>query len=414
MILLAHPVGNENVRAVLGGLDQAGLLAKFVTTVGWSNASSLVHQLPPNLRAQLMRRGYDLPPGKIKTVPGREMIRLASQRMQLSWLIGHRRAWASIDRVWDELDESAARLLRKSYQREKIRGVYGFEDCAARLFDVAQEIDVRRIYDLPIAYWETVQRLVREEAERYPDWEPTLDGLGDSEEKLARKRREIDLAELVICPSEFVLDSLPDDVRASKPCVVIPFGSPSHPEGELGGPKSIDRPLRVLFAGALTQRKGLADLFAAMKLIRSNQVELVVMGSLSRPLGWYRKRFPQFIYAPPRPHREVLRLMQTCDVLVLPSIVEGRALVQQEAMACGLPLIATRNAGGEDLIEEGQTGFLLPIRAPEAIAEKIDWFATNRAKISRMSIAAQRRASLFTWHSYREKIIEAIRSLIGE
>ena len=40
----------------------------------------------------------------------------------------------------------------------------------------------------------------------------------------------------------------------------------------------------------------------------------------------------------------------------LPSIVEGRALVQQEALSCGLPIIVTSNAGGEDLIDEGLTG----------------------------------------------------------
>ena len=83
-------------------------------------------------------------------------------------------------------------------------------------------------------------------------------------------------------------------------------------------------------------------------------------------------------------------------------------------MACGLPLIVTKNAGGDDLIAEGETGFLVPIRAPEAIAEKITWCATNRASISGMAIAAQRRASERTWHGYGEKVLAAIRSLTGE
>jgi glycosyltransferase involved in cell wall biosynthesis len=106
--------------------------------------------------------------------------------------------------------------------------------------------------------------------------------------------------------------------------------------------------------------------------------------------------------------------MRTCDVFVLPSIVEGRALVQQEAMACGLPLIATKNAGGDDLIEDGVTGFLVPIRSPEALAEKISWCAANRGSISGMGIAAQRRAAELTWRSYGEKVLGATRSLTGE
>ena len=76
MILLTHPFGNANVRAVLGALDRAALLAKFVTTLGWSDNSPLVRELPENLRAQMARRGYDLPHYKIKTHPAREIVRL--------------------------------------------------------------------------------------------------------------------------------------------------------------------------------------------------------------------------------------------------------------------------------------------------------------------------------------------------
>ena len=88
------------------------------------------------------------------------------------------------------------------------------------------DLNLRRVYDLPIAYYQTVQRLLREQAERYPDWEPTLGGTRDSDQKLARKQSELASAELVICPSRFVMDSLPPEIRAAKPCIVAPFGSP--------------------------------------------------------------------------------------------------------------------------------------------------------------------------------------------
>jgi len=142
----------------------------------------------------------------------------------------------------------------------------------------------------------------------------------------------------------------------------------------------------------MTQRKGLADVFAAIKMLNSADVELVVMGSPIQSLSWYQERSPAFTYEPPRPHREFLELMRTCDVLLLPSLVEGRALVQQEAMACGLPVIATRNAGADDLIADGETGFLVPIRSPGEIAAKLEWCLRNRAAVAGMGIAAQERA----------------------
>jgi glycosyltransferase involved in cell wall biosynthesis len=406
MILLTHPFGNANVRAVLNALDHAERLAKFVTTLGWSNSSPFVHALPEDLRAQMLRRAYDLPHYKIKTHPAREIVRLLAEKFGLRWLTRHETGWASIDRIWQRLDEVAAHYLQQNHERLKLRGVYAYEDCAERSFEMARQLGLRRIYDLPIAYWETAQRLLREEARRYPQWEPTLGGTRDSQEKLARKTRELELAETVICPSSFVLDSLPEQTRLSKKCVVAPFGSPAVVEP--GSNTTHIGPMRFLFAGALTQRKGLADLFAAMKLVASSQAELVVMGSLILPMRFYRDEFPDFIYEPPRAHDAVLRLMGSCDVLVLPSIVEGRALVQQEAMACGLPLIATRNAGGEDLIVEDKTGFLVPAGAPEAIAEKIEWFLENRDQLPAMSGAARAKAAELTWPAYGEKILHAI------
>ena len=406
MILLSHPTGNANVRAILEALDRAGLLSKFLTTLAWSQNSSLLQALPANVRSQMTRRSYNLPHDKIKTHAAREAVRLLAEKLQFRSLIRHERGWASVDNVGRDLDQFVAGYIEKNHNRLQLHAIYSYEDGAEYSFAAAHRLGLRCIYELPIAYWETAQRLLQHEAQRYPRWEPTLGGTRDSDEKLARKTRELELAEVVICPSAFVLDSLPERARHEKKCIVAPFGSPSHVTYE--SHRTFGKPLRLLFAGALTQRKGLADLFAAMKLVAAKKAELVVMGSLLMPLSFYREEFAGFIYEPPRDHAAVLRLMRSCDVLVLPSIVEGRALVQQEAMACGLPLIVTRNAGGEDLIVEGKTGFLVPIGAPAAIAEKIEWFLENRDQLPAMSAAARAKAAELTWRAYGEKILHAI------
>lgn len=409
MVLLVHPFGNANVRALLDALHRSDLLARFVTTIGWSKNS--YPGLTPKIRGTL-RRNYELPAEKIDIHPVRESVRLLAGRFGLKRLTVHETGWASIDRVWQSLDREAARQIRRERYGRALRAVYSYEDCAEELFIAARDRGLRRIYDLPIAYWETAQRLLREEAQRYPDWESTLVATRDSPAKLARKTRELELAEMVICPSRFVFESLPDAIRESKKCLTAPFGTPLvESDGERETGKNGTR-LRILFAGALTQRKGLADLFAAMKMVDSKRVELVIMGSLMRPLNWYRQRFAGFVYEPTRSHENVLRLMRSCDLFVLPSIVEGRALVQQEAMACGLPVIATGNAGADDMIIDGETGFLVPIRSPEAIAEKISWCADNRSILSGMGIAARTHASEFTWRAYGDTIVAAIQNSI--
>ena len=99
----------------------------------------------------------------------------------------------------------------------------------------------------------------------------------------------------------------------------------------------------------MSQRKGLADLFEAMKLLKGEPISLSILGQPSMPMEFYRKQFAEFEYFPPCSNQKVREIMKAHDALVLPSIVEGRALVQQEALSCGLPIIVTPNAGGEDL-----------------------------------------------------------------
>src|ERR1700731_77402 len=275
MILLTHPFGNANVRAVLQALFSAGLLEKFFTTLGWSKDS--YPYLSDHIRGKL-RRNYALPADKIDIHPFRESVRLAATALRWRGLARHETGWASIDRVWASLDRKVAKSLRKGGYGSQLNAVYAYEDCAAETFAAAQDLGLHRIYELPIAYWETSQRLLQEEAQRYPEWDATLGATRDSPAKLARKTRELELAELIVCPSQFVRDSLPKEKQHNSCCIVAPFGTPIVEGGGVAHQKSANGPVRLLFAGALSQRKGLADLFLALKLVESNQVELVVMG----------------------------------------------------------------------------------------------------------------------------------------
>lgn len=407
VIDLIHPTGNQNVRQVLQALDENGLLGAFHTTLGFSHEARMGF-LPGPLRAECSRRTYALPPGKLRTRPMRELMRQAAQKLKWRGIVRHEQGWACIDGVYRDLDRAVAGEIGRTGAQRKLSGVYGYEDGCLETFRAAKRAGFKRFYDLPIAYWEIVRKLLSEERERLPEWEPTLVGTRDSQAKLDRKTEELFLADVVVCPSLFVLRSLPESARQSKQCLVAEFGSPSR---NLDAARSVSRPsekLRVLFAGSMTQRKGLADLFAAMKLLNRSDVELIVLGSPIAPMEFYRGQYRDFTHAGTRPHHQVLELMRGCDVFVLPSLAEGRALVQQEALANGLPLIITENTGGEDLIVPGETGFLVPIRSPEAIAEKIAWLADHRGVLPEMRLASLKKADEYPWQRYRDRIVSAL------
>lgn len=407
-LLFSHPTGNANVRAALVGLLEAGILGEFHTTIASYPGNMWDVLGKSQWGRELKRRTYD---DRLRSLtqqhPHRELGRMLSNRLNLSQLGRHETGPFCIDAVYQSQDRIAARRLRTN--PESYSGVYTYEDGAAETLAAAKELNLKRIYDLPIAYWQTLRRLLNEEAERLPGWKATLaGGVNDSENKLSRKTKELELAEVVICPSQFVANSLPENVRKQKKVVVALFGSPAAGPAKVKAASASRKKLRVLFVGSMSQRKGLGDLFAAMKSLNRSDVELVVMGSPATAMDFYAKEYNGFIHESTRPHAQVLELMRSCDVFCLPSIVEGRALVMQEAMSQGLPLVITPNTGGEDLIDEGTTGFLVPIRRADKIAEKISWFADNRSSLADMSRAAQLKAAKLTWEQYGQTIANAV------
>lgn len=405
-VLLSHPTGNTFTRAALRALHGVGWLSRFHTTIAAPPYQHL-HWLPKPVREQVLRRRFDEVPSRlVHSSPARELARLAGMALGLRRLTTGS-GWASVDSVYRSFDQGVATALHRLEGVNRPAVVYAYEDAAEMTFATARRSAIGCVYELPIAYFETSQRLLHEEAERLPEWRQTMRGLDDSPAKLERKARELALADVVVVPSRFVLDSLPPAIRESKPCVLAPFGShlPLRQEAVARTPAG---PLRILFAGAMTQRKGLADVFAAMRLLNRSDVQLVVMGSPLAPMAFYRKHCRDFIYEPPRPHAQVLALMRSCDVLVLPSIVEGRALVQQEALASGLALLVTPNSGGDDLVDEGRTGFVVPIRSPEAIAERLAWFADHRSALPDMRQCSLGKAASTGWSEYETHIRAAV------
>ena len=402
MIVLSHPTGNPPVRNALQALFEARMLTCFCTSLAFSQNSKINDfPIPEFVKRELSRRTYNLPGNYIRSKPTLEILRLLGQRV-----LGNRFGSGPIDQVCQTIDKLTAKTLHQTHPK----GVYAYEDGALESFYTGGQLNIHRFYELPIIYWKELHRILKEQIEKYPAWEKTMEFTGDSNLKCSRKDKELELADTIICPSIFVKESIPKNLRAK--CELIPYGAPP-PRRESTTPNS-NRPLRILFAGSMTQRKGLADLLQAVKILKTKKLELIIMGKLRAPIEFYKEQFQDFVYEPPRKHDCVLELMRSCDAFCLPSIIEGRALVQLEALSCGLPLIITPNTGGSDLIDEGITGFIVPTNAPEHIAEKIDWLASNRSILKNMREAAWDKAEQNSWQHYRSTFIKTIKEKTGQ
>jgi glycosyltransferase involved in cell wall biosynthesis len=405
-IVLSHPTANANVRAILNGFLTNEVLHSFHTSIAsfpnniWDTLSKL------SAFKEFNRRAFDKNLAPLTTMyPLKEVGRMVSNKVGLSLFTQHEVGQFSVDAIYKYHDKKVANALNK---RKKVTHVYGYEDGVLETFKVAKQLGIKCIYDLPIAYWATGRQLMQEEAERLPAWANTMvGGIKDSQQKLDRKTQELELADSIVVASKFVKDSLPE-LKINQQVIMSPFGSPQSIIPINFTSKATNKPLRVLFAGSMGQRKGLADLLQACSLLNTTAIELVIMGSLIEPLSFYQSFYPNLVYEPSRPHQDVLALMRSCDVFCLPSIVEGRALVMQEAMSQGLPIIITPNTGGEDLVIDNTTGFLIPIRSPEKIAAVLEWCLENRAAVVAMGHNAMLHAQTYTWKAYVNGIINSI------
>lgn len=218
---------------------------------------------------------------------------------------------------------------------------------------------------------------------------------------IAREEAEYEQADAITVPSEFSRRSFIELGVPAYKIHKIPYGVRLDRFQRVSEPPR-DR-FEVLFAGGVNLRKGIPYLLQAFAQLRHPRKRLRIAGSVSPEFQPVLARLPQtdVEFLGSLPQNQLAAVMNSSHVMVLPSIEEGLALVQGQALACGCPLISSYNTGGEDLFTDGVEGFLVPIRSAEAIAEKLQQLADDPALQQRMSECALRRVrQIGGWKEY--------------
>jgi len=218
---------------------------------------------------------------------------------------------------------------------------------------------------------------------------------------VARTLREIDQADYILIPSDFVRESfLAEGIPESK-LIQVPFGvdvSRFTP-----ATASEARPFRAVFVGQVGLRKGVPYLLEAWKRLGWRDAELWLVGRVLPEIKEVLKTYADlpgvrtvgFLGAPAAAY-------QQADIFVFPSIEEGSALVTYEAMACGLPVVTTPNAGS--LIRDGVEGFIVPIRDPDALAARMEHLRADAQLRREMGRAACARVETLTWEKHGQEL----------
>ncbi|MBD1804152.1 glycosyltransferase family 4 protein [Microcoleus sp. FACHB-SPT15] len=412
-ISLIHPTGNPFSRQAAIAFAEVGLLQEVITTIAydpegsWSRALNLLPKAIKNRVTQELERRTWVPPAgvQIQTYPQPEIIRLALVKTSLYRRLGFSYQGLA-DRVYASLDRHVA-----SHHLQGLDAIYAYEDGAATTFQAAKQQNILCLYDLPIVFYPTSRDIQVEEAKRFPKLAPALDATQEPAWKLERKEQEIQLADHIFVPSSFVQNSLLEAGAKPEKISIIPFGAPIdyfHPQ-----PKP-DKLFRTLFVGRVGPRKGVHYLLQAWQELSLLEAELLLVGINEFPVGWLDQYTKGIRHISSVPHASLNRYYSSANVLVLPSLVEGLALVQLEAMACGIPLITTPNAGGSDIVTDGVEGFIIPVRDVEALKEKLEWCYTHPEELAQMGQAARHKAEQLTWEQYRQQLASKVQEFLKQ
>ncbi|MGH6859949.1 MAG: glycosyltransferase family 4 protein [Phyllobacterium sp.] len=285
-------------------------------------------------------------------------------------------------------------------------GLYAFSGDALEQMRAAKQQGMWTAVEQMIAPRDVVEELLVGEQKSFPHWaashadDPFVDAFAN------RERAEWALADIIVCPSEFVRRNVVERGGRAERCVVVPYGiDPKFPPA--GGMRA-QGPLRVLTVGEVGRRKGSPYIVeAARSLGRSAEFRMAGPTNLSADVKAELSRHVALRGIVPR--AEMAREYAWADVFLLPSICEGSATAIYEALGAGLPVICTENAGS--VVRNGIDGFIVPIRDSEAIARALSTFIANPGLRLAMAESAVERAAEFTVKRYGERLLEALSPL---
>lgn len=215
-------------------------------------------------------------------------------------------------------------------------------------------------------------------------------------------------SDLILTASLFSYNSFVTRGVPESKLAVVPYGVDCDAFQPMPRTDSV---FRMLFVGTLSIRKGLHHLLEAVARLKWPDAELRLQGEATTEstalLAEYRGMIP-LVVVPPRPRSRLL--YSGGSALVLPSIEDGFGLVIGQAMACGIPVVATSHSGGPDAIKDGTTGFVVPPADVDALQGALTTAYENRDQLAEMGFEARRRVERARgWGAYGDGVVAAFR-----
>ena len=358
------------------GLARRHALTQLITDL-WVPPGSAAATLVPRLRA-VYHPDLD---GRVSAFNARALLFEAGQTLART------SGWHRIVKRNEWFQSRVVALLKKRSPDATVLFLYSY--AARRPFEYAKASGWKTVM-VQIDAGLAEERLVASWQARHPgleaNWRPA------PPEYWARWRAEIDLADRIIVHSRWSRDALIAEGVSDEKLLIVPLAYEPPVEAasfERTYPDrfSSDRPLRVLFLGQVTLRKGALALLDAARELRHEPVEFIVAGPNALDLSRRPDDNGRIQWLGPVPRGRTAAVYQSADVFLLPTVSDGFGLAQLEAQAWRLPLVATANCG--DVVRDGINGVLLREGSGAEVAAVLRRLIAEPAIVREMSQAAR-------------------------
>lgn len=230
------------------------------------------------------------------------------------------------------------------------------------------------------------------------------------DEVRSRVEGELEAADLVLVPSEFIARQLRERGVPDARIAVEPYGVDLglfHPRDERSATPG-DHRLRCLFVGQISHRKGVRVLLDAAERLRGRPVDFVLLGPMVSPE--VLDNLPLNVrWTPASTLGGVAAEMRSADIFVLPSLEDAYPLAAIEAMASGLPVVTSDHAGTSELITHGQDGLIVPAGDAVALAQALERLIDQPELRAALGTAGRNRVQDgHSWDDYGTRVLARI------
>jgi glycosyltransferase involved in cell wall biosynthesis len=246
--------------------------------------------------------------------------------------------------------------------------------------------------------------IVLAEVARWPGWQDIPGRIPACHRD--RVRQEWATADLVLVNSPWSHQALARQGVPEAKLIIVPLAYEPASGGTVRTPPPVPAPLTVLWLGQVNLRKGIQYLLAAARLLERAPVRFLVAGPvLITPQG-VAQAPPNVQFLGRITRDQTDALYDQADVFVLPTLSDGFAITQLEAMARGLPVITTPNCGR--VVTDGRDGLIVPAGDAEALAAAMARLEADRPLLAEMSRQALLTVKRFSLANQAEQLNRAV------